>query len=160
MQVDLSGGHDGMVQINGAWATASWLELSSPVSPPPASRTQDDFDGDGKADIAWYTGKDIVGMLHTGSALLSNFQVLAGPSIGGGQIDPPVWAGPGAFPMTLTSPSLTSSDHATLVSGLQGSFAVATSGTRVSWKLRAGSSGMLKSQVLPVSMQSGTGGMG
>ena len=59
-----------------------------------------DFDGDGKADVVWYDGHNILGMLSAGGAPLNHWQYMAGPAVGQADITSPGWAGTGSFPST------------------------------------------------------------
>jgi hypothetical protein len=65
--------------------------------PPPPPKASGDLNGDGKSDIAWYDGGNIVGMLSEANKPLSHWEILAGPAVGDSKLGPPVWAGVGDF---------------------------------------------------------------
>jgi surface antigen len=64
---------------------------------PPEWAGVGDFNGDGIADIAWYSNGNIVGLLSEGGHAFRHWEALAGPTVGQSELGAPEWAGVGDF---------------------------------------------------------------
>ncbi len=86
----------------GGHAFKHWEALAGPLVGqselgPPVWAGVGDFNGDGIADIAWYSNGNIVGLLSEGGHAFKHWEALAGPLVGQSELGPPEWAGVGDF---------------------------------------------------------------